>query len=92
MNGMAMNIKIHPSAVSTEEAKASLREMTKTFFENGGMEVQYNIVSADVLRKAQANPEEYKDLIVRIAGYSAYFIELSKDCQNDLIRRHDHMM
>ena len=50
----------------------------------------FRSVSADVLRAAQKAPEEYKDLIVRIAGYSAYFVELSRDCQNDLIRRHDH--
>ena len=45
-----------------------------------------------MLRAAQKEPEEYKDLIVRIAGYSAYFVELSTDCQNDLIRRHDHSL
>ena len=92
IDGLAVNLKIHPNAVNNQEGVDKLIDMTRTYFDNGGMECQYNIVSADVLRKAQANPEEYKDLVVRIAGYSAYFIELSRDCQNDLIRRHDHMV
>lgn len=51
------------------------------------MEVQYNIVSADTLRAAQRNPETYKNLVVHIAGYSAYFGEMNRDLQNDLISR-----
>ena len=54
------------------------------------MEVQYNIVSTETMRAAQENPEAYKDLVVRIAGYSAYFVELSKDCQNDVIARNEN--
>ena len=87
MDGIALNLRIHPSAVNTEAAKDSLIEMTKTYFEEGGLEVQYNIVSADTMRAAQKDPETYRDLVVRIAGYSAYFIELGEDMQNDLIRR-----
>jgi formate C-acetyltransferase len=90
MDGLAVNLKIHPSALTGRDGIDKLRDMTLTYFENGGMEVQYNVVSADILREAQKAPEEHKDLIVRIAGYSAYFIELSRDCQNDLISRHDH--
>ena len=90
MDGLAVNLKIHPTALRGRDSIDKLRDMTLTYFENGGMEVQFNVVSADVLRKAQSDPNDYKDLIVRIAGYSAYFVELSLDCQNDLIRRHDH--
>ena len=93
MDGLAVNLKIHPGALTGGDGIDKLQEMTKVYFENGGMEVRYNVVSADILREAQKEPEEpeeYKDLIVRIAGYSAYFIELSRDCQNDLISRHDH--
>jgi len=61
--------------------------MTRSYMDRGGMEAQYNIVSADTMRKAQDDPETYRDLVVRIAGYSAYFVELSHDCQNDLISR-----
>ncbi|NLO48256.1 MAG: hypothetical protein GX111_08070 [Clostridiales bacterium] len=90
MDGLAVNLKVHPSALTGINSIDKLRDMTLAYFENGGMEVQYNVVSADILREAQREPEEHKDLIVRIAGYSAYFIELSRDCQNDLISRHDH--
>jgi pyruvate-formate lyase len=92
MDGLAVNLKIHPTTLSGRDGIEKLRDMTLTYFESGGMEVQYNVVSADVLRAAQKDPDEYKDLIVRIAGYSAYFVELSLDCQNDLISRHDHMV
>jgi formate C-acetyltransferase len=63
--------------------------MTKAYFENGGMEVQYNVIDTKTLRAAQENPEEYRDLVVRIAGYSAYFIELGRDLQNDIIARNE---
>ena len=68
---------------------AKLRDMTKAYFENGGMEVQYNVIDTKTLRAAQENPEEYRDLVVRIAGYSAYFIELGRDLQNDIIARNE---
>jgi pyruvate formate-lyase/glycerol dehydratase family glycyl radical enzyme len=87
MDGIALNLRIHPSAVKTEEAKASLRDMTRAYFENGGMEVQYNIVSAETMRAAQKDPAAYRDLVVRVAGYSAYFVELSAILQNDIISR-----
>ena len=87
MDGMAINLRIHPASVNTEEAKASLRDMTRTFFESGGMEVQYNIVSSETMKKAQKNPAEYSDLVVRVAGYSAYFTELPEQLQDDLISR-----
>jgi formate C-acetyltransferase len=51
------------------------------------MEVQYNIVSSETMRAAQKDPDSYRNLVVRIAGYSAYFVELNRDCQNDIIRR-----
>ncbi|NLO46949.1 MAG: hypothetical protein GX111_01300 [Clostridiales bacterium] len=92
MDGMAVNLKIHPSAVNSEETKAALRDMTKTFFEDGGMEVQYNIVSGDTMRAAQQDPESHRDLVVRVAGYSAYFIELAAELQNDLIARTENML
>ena len=64
--------------------------MTKAYFEDGGMEIQYNVVSADTLRKAQANPEEYHNLVVRIAGFSAYFVDMTTEMQNDIISRAEH--
>jgi formate C-acetyltransferase len=87
MNGLALNIRIHPSALSREDGIEKLRTMTQTYMESGGMEVQYNIVSSETMRAAQADPATFRDLVVRIAGYSAYFIELSRDCQIDVISR-----
>ncbi len=54
------------------------------------MEMQFNIVSAKVLKRAQEHPEEYRDLVVRIAGFSAYFVEIYKASQDDIIRRTEH--
>ena len=64
--------------------------MTKEYFENGGLEVQYNVVDTDTLRAAQLDPAQYRDLVVRIAGYSAYFVELGTDLQNDIISRNEN--
>jgi formate C-acetyltransferase len=61
--------------------------LIKTYFDMGGMELQINIVGADTMKEAQARPEDYKNLVVRVAGFSSYFIELHLDAQNDLIRR-----
>ena len=92
MNGLALNIRIHPSTLSREDGPDKLRALTQTYMDRGGMEVQYNIVSSETMRAAQADPETYRDLVVRIAGYSAYFVELSRDCQNDLITRTENQL
>jgi len=56
------------------------------------MQLQMNVTDAETLRAAQAHPEDYRDLVVRVAGFSAYFIELHRDLQNDIILRTDHRM
>jgi formate C-acetyltransferase len=56
-----------------------------------GHHIQFNVVSADTLRDAQKNPEKYRDLIVRVAGYSDYFVDLSLDLQNEIIHRTEHL-
>lgn len=91
-DGMALNLKISPSAVKTDADLDKLATLTKVYFQNGGMEVQYNIVKAETMKEAQKTPEEYRDLVVRIAGYSAYFTELTRDCQNDLISRTENSL
>ena len=90
--GIAINLRMHPTVLSREDGVAKLRDMTKAYFENGGMEVQYNVVDTETLRAAQKEPTEYRDLVVRIAGYSAYFVELGHDLQNDIIARHENMI
>lgn len=87
MDGVCLNLRIHPSALSNTEGVHKLRDLVKVYMANGGAEIQFNVVSTETMRKAQVHPEEFRDLVVRIAGYSAYFIELSEDCQNDLIQR-----
>jgi pyruvate formate-lyase/glycerol dehydratase family glycyl radical enzyme len=86
-NGTLLNMRFHPTALSNESGKAKLIDLIKTYFAMGGMELQFNVVSAKVLRKAQEHPEEFRDLVVRIAGFSAYFVELYKASQEDIIRR-----
>jgi len=89
MDGIALNLKVHPSSLQTQGAKKALLNMTKAYFEKGGMEVQYNVVSTEAMRAAQKDPAAYRDLVVRIAGYSAYFNELSEAMQNDVISRNE---
>ena len=87
-NGTLLNMKFHPTVLSNEDGFDKLRSLMSTFFfDMGGMEMQLNIVSAETLRDAQAHPENYKDLVVRIAGFSAYFVDVFKKAQDDLIRR-----
>jgi formate C-acetyltransferase len=87
MGGMALNVKMHPRSLESEDGVSKLANLTKTYFEMGGMEVQYNVVDAQTMRAAQENPDEYRNLVVRIAGFSAYFVEMGPDLQNDLISR-----
>ncbi|MDR0916692.1 MAG: hypothetical protein LBN02_05830 [Oscillospiraceae bacterium] len=86
-NGTLMNLKFHPNAINGADGVTKLTQLIKTYFTLGGMELQINVVSADTLKKAQTNPENYRDLVVRVAGFSAYFVELHPDGQADLIRR-----
>lgn len=90
MGGIALNMRMHPSVLSNQEGIDKLRDMTKSYFADGGMEVQYNVVDTETLRAAQVDPNEYRDLVVRIAGYSAYFVELGRDLQNDIIARNEN--
>jgi pyruvate formate-lyase/glycerol dehydratase family glycyl radical enzyme len=86
-NGTLLNMKFHPTALRNETGKSKLIALIRTYFAMGGMEMQFNIVSGKVLREAQQRPEEYRDLVVRIAGFSAYFVELYKASQDDIIKR-----
>jgi formate C-acetyltransferase len=80
-------MRFHPTALSNESGKTKLIALIKTYFDLGGMEMQFNVVSAKTLREAQKKPEQYRDLVVRIAGFSAFFVELYKASQEDIIRR-----
>jgi formate C-acetyltransferase len=88
-DGTLLNMKIHPSSVSSEASRAKFRTLIEAFFAMGGMEMQFNIVNSELLRSAQKSPDEYKDLVVRVAGFSAYFVELHPCSQNEIISRTD---
>jgi pyruvate formate-lyase/glycerol dehydratase family glycyl radical enzyme len=82
-----LNLKLHPSSVTTPEDLKKLSSLIKTYAEMGGKWVQFNVVGNQQLLKAQESPENYRDLIVRVAGYSAYFVDLGKGVQDDIISR-----
>lgn len=86
-NGSVLNIRLNPEAVSSDEKIKKLAILVRTFHKMGGFLVQFNVVSTETLRDAQAHPEQYKDLLVRVSTYSAYFVELSTILQNDIINR-----
>ncbi|HBC92443.1 MAG TPA: formate C-acetyltransferase/glycerol dehydratase family glycyl radical enzyme [Pelotomaculum sp.] len=86
-NGTILNWKFTPTCLTGETGRDNLISVIDGFFEKKGMQSQFNVVSRKTLLAAQANPEKYKGLLVRVAGYSAYFVELSKELQDDLIGR-----
>jgi len=86
-NGDQLNIKFTPTSVEGDEGAMKLRQLIWTYFKLGGMQVQFNVVSTKALREAQKNPEQYKSLVVRIAGFSTYFVTLNQTTQDDFIRR-----
>ena len=89
--GTLLNQKFTPQLIATEENIDKLSHLIRSYFKMNGHHIQFNIVTAETLYKAQKNPEKYKDLIVRVAGYSDYFINLGKDLQNEIIKRTEHI-
>ena len=89
-NGLQFCIRFHTSCFEGAGGNDKFRAMLETFFREGGMQLQTNIMDAATLRAAQEHPENYPDLVVRVAGFSAYFIELHRELQNDIIQRTDH--
>lgn len=88
--GTLLNQKFTPHLLSTEEGIEKLAHLIRSYFKLDGHHVQFNVVSAQTLREAQKNPEKYRDLIVRVAGYSDYFCDLPKDLQDEIISRTEH--
>lgn len=89
-NGMVLDIKFHPSFFREKTHRDSFRNLIETYFKLGGMEIQINVVSNETLKKAQKNPAGYGDLIVRVSGFSAYFVELDRILQDEIIARTEH--
>ena len=86
-NGTLFNQKFHPSALSSMASLEKFVAYLRGYFDQKGMHVQYNVVSKETLIDAQKNPEKYKNLVVRVAGYSALFTTLSRSLQDDIINR-----
>jgi formate C-acetyltransferase len=87
LGGLVLNLKFTPSAIDAPESQAKLAELLKTYMRLGGQEVQINVVRHEDLLAARENPSEYKDLVVRIAGYCDYFVALSPQMQEEVIAR-----
>ncbi len=86
-NGTLLNMRFSPTAINRPDGKMKLENLMQTYFDLGGMQLQINIVGTDELHAAQERPEDYKDLVVRVAGFSVYFTELFEGSQNDIIAR-----
>jgi pyruvate formate-lyase/glycerol dehydratase family glycyl radical enzyme len=90
--GNLLNQKLHPASLASEEGMRKLEALVRTFFEKKGWHIQFNVVSAETLRAAQSRPKEFRDLVVRVAGYSALFTTLEPSTQEDIIARTEHTL
>ena len=88
--GTLLNQKFSPEFFQDEESYQKLTALIRSYFSLDGHHIQFNVVSAETLRNAQKHPEQHRDLIVRVAGYSDYFNDLGEDLQNEIIRRTEH--
>jgi formate C-acetyltransferase len=88
--GTLLNQKFTPSFLATDEGIDKVTSLIRSYFKMDGHHIQFNVVTAETLRRAQKEPEKYRDLIVRVAGYSDYFNDLGKDLQDEIIRRTEH--
>jgi formate C-acetyltransferase len=88
--GTLLNLKFAPSLVATEDGIDKWAQLVRGYFRMDGHHVQFNVTTAGALREAQAHPDEHRDLIVRVAGYSDYFCDLSRELQDEIIARTEH--
>lgn len=85
-----MNLKVHPSAIHGLEGAKKLLELTRSYMRKGGFHIQYNIVDSKVLRAAQKEQEKYRDLLVRVAGFTQYWCEIGKPIQDEVVARTEY--
>ncbi|NLD13196.1 MAG: formate C-acetyltransferase/glycerol dehydratase family glycyl radical enzyme, partial [Firmicutes bacterium] len=88
--GTLLNMKFTPSLLEGEEGITNLAHLVRAYFKLGGHHIQFNVVSAETLRDAKRHPDRYRDLIVRVAGYSDYFCDLPGALQDEIIARTEH--
>ena len=92
-NNIAFNVKVVPGPSDTQERAVShMAAYARSYVQQGGMQLQFNVVSSETLREAMAHPELYRTLMVRISGYNAYFVELNDDMKRELIERAEHRL
>jgi formate C-acetyltransferase len=89
-NGTLLNVKISPQTVKSDRDLQKLAALIRTYFAQGGFHMQFNIVDRKILLDAMDRPEEYRNLLIRVAGYSDYFVLLSKDIQQEILSRAEH--
>ena len=89
--GTLLNQKFTPQIFENEESIDKIVSLIRSYFKMDGHHIQFNVVNADTLRDAQLHPENYRDLIVRVAGYSDYFVDLTPELQEEIIKRTEHM-
>ena len=82
-----MNMKLPPDQLETRKGRDNVLRLVKTLFDNGGYHIQFNVLNTEILRDAQKHPEKYRDLVVRVAGFSAFFTKLHVGVQNEIIER-----
>ena len=91
--GCAVNVRLHPTAVGrTDQARQKYAALITTYFSLGGQQIQPTVASTEMLCAAQRDPDNYRGLIVKVGGYSAYFIDLGLEIQNEIISRSEHRM
>jgi formate C-acetyltransferase len=89
--GYQVNIRFHAGMIADAGQREKLRAMLNVYFQNGAQELQINVVDSATLRAAQKNPDQYRDLVVRVAGFSEFFVNLTPDMQEEIIARTEHM-
>lgn len=85
-----MNLKLHPASVKGEQGSKKLLDLTRSYLRKGGFHIQYNVVDSKVLKTAQKTPDDYRDLMVRVAGFTQYWCELGKPIQDEVIARTEY--
>ena len=90
--GTLLNMRLDPGTIKDEDADKRIAAIIRSFIDLNIFHIQFNTVTSDLLKAAQNNPEEHKSLIVRVAGYSAYFVELCREMQDDIIQRTIHAL
>ncbi|MFA6169003.1 MAG: glycine radical domain-containing protein [Gemmatimonadaceae bacterium] len=88
--GTLLNMKFTPSLLAGDRGIDNLHSLVRSYFKLDGHHMQFNVVTAELLKEAKANPTAHRDLIVRVAGYSDYFCDLSEALQDEIIRRTEH--